>query len=371
MRPPLMGLPTFFGMPCFCLDVMIMTTSRRVRVIFLLCSLCLLLPGLAHGQKFGRGFMRPPPSRPPTLSPGRLYSKGSGNLGGPPSNLNGLGTIGRPTPLRPNYPMGGGKFGTAVKILTSVAAAASLRNSAHALHDFQRERALLDDLRSRGQDRSDDCIYSAYFKVNGGKWSDLFSDPDLFFYVDIEGQGSFLVPQIHWNYVGGPILDRVLARDTRPGARVVVRVLDDDSWTDEVWNNILQTKLTIDLSPEVKINRFVSIRPWTVGGQIQLLDRNIVLDAPDPVATAEFVVPEAAGGFWAADATLYDGSGNDVGNVQFACVQSAKGEWQEHASAASGWLGSAIFWLVLGTCLLIWFVKQVFSKGPPEPAGSK
>lgn len=359
-----------FGMTRLCRVSMIMTTFYQTRVVFPLCALFLLLPSPTHGQKGGRGF-RPPPGR--STGPARgPFNPGRSGLGVPPrfpSSPKGGPNLGFPARLP--YPKGGGKFGTSVKIITSTAAAGSLGLSAGAMESFQHERAFLDSMRSRGLDQSDDCVYSIYFKVTKGGWADWFSDPDLFFYVDIEGQGSFLVPQIHWNYAGGPILDRVLARDVKPGSRVVVRVLDDDTWTDEIWNNILKTRVSIYMAPEIQVTKYVSIRPGYVGGQIQLLDRNVVIDAPDPVATAEFVVPETKDGFWAADATLYDDSGNDVGNLQFACVRSDKREWQEHMSAASGWLGSAVFWLVLGLCFLIWFVKQVFFRSIPATDGSK
>jgi hypothetical protein len=117
--------------------------------------------------------------------------------------------------------------------------------------------------------------------------------------------------------------------------------------------------------------RYISINAGYVGGQIQLLDRNVVIDAPDPVANAEFVVPETKDGVWMADGTLHDENGSDVGKIQFACVWSAKADWQAKVNSASGWLGSMVFWLVLGSCLLIWFFRQVFTKGDSVPAGSK
>ena len=49
--------------------------------------------------------------------------------------------------------------------------------------------------------------------------------------------------------------------------------------------------------------------------------------------------------------------------------EGAKREWQEGVNSASGWLGTAVFWLVLGSCLLILFLKQVFARA--VPAGSK
>ena len=126
------------------------------------------------------------------------------------------------------------------------------------LEGYQNQKAINEGLRSQGLERSDNCIYSIYFKTTGGFWSDFFSKPDIFFYVDIEGQGTFLVPQIHWNYAGEAVLDRVLARDVKPGTKIVVRVLDDDTSSDEIWNNILQTKLHVQLSPEIKLTRYVN-----------------------------------------------------------------------------------------------------------------
>lgn len=348
-----------------------MTTARRIRVVFPLYFLFLVLVIPACGPKGQLGIKL---LRGSAKGSTRVLSKAGrpGPLGVPPRppfNPKGGVTLGRSS-VRSSYPKGGSVFGTSVKVLSGVAAAESMGRSASAIEGYQQERAYLDGLHSRGLDQSDDSIYSIYFKVKRGSWADWFSDPDLFFYVDIEGQGSFLVPQIHWNYAGGPVLDRVLARDVKPGTKIVVRVLDDDSWSDEIWNNILKTRVSISVSPEIQANKYINISGY-IGGKIQLLDRNVVIDAPDPVATAEFVVPETGEDFWVADGTLHDDSGNGVGSIQFACVRSARGEWQQHASAAAEWLGTAVFWLVLGSCLLIWFVKQVFAKPGAIPLGSK
>jgi hypothetical protein len=252
-------------------------------------------------------------------------------------------------------------FKAGMKLLTGAAAAESMRRSAHGLESYRNEKAILQSLREKGLSESNDSIYSIYFRTNGGYWADLFSYPDIFFYVDIEGQGSFLVPEIHWNYTGGPILDRVLARGVKPGTRIVVRVLDDDSASDQIWNSILRNRQDIQLGVEVRLTNWISIRPY-IGGQIQLLDRNVMIDAPDLVATAEFTVPDSNDGVWVADGTLHDENGSDVGKIQFACVWSAQGELSRSEASVSNWLGSAVFWLVLGLCLLVWFLRQVFGR---------
>ena len=319
------------------LEPTIMISLRRIRVVSILGVILLLLTGPSYGQRKGGGFRIP---RKPPANP----AKGLSSLG---------------SSFRPNYPNAGSKFTTSVQVLTSVAAAESLRRSAQGFEGYQHQRETLDSLRSKGllgSDNSsvaaaeslrrsardfegyqnqreileslrskglggpDSCIFSIYFNLKSGFWSDFFTNPDLFFYVDIEGQGSFLVPQIRWNYGGGPVLDCVLARDVKPGTKIVVRVLDDDSWSDEIWNNILKTRVDFDLAPRIKVIKYVDVSVGYVGGQIRLLDRDVVIDVPDPIATAEFVVPESKDGIWVADGTLRDTSEGDAGKIQFACV---------------------------------------------------
>lgn len=248
---------------------------------------------------------------------------------------------------------------TIVKVVTGGAAAESMRRSAHSFDQYETERSILERLQEQGLDCSNDAIYSIYFKTDGGYWADFWSKPDVFFYVDIEGLGSFLVPQIHNNYSGQHILDRILAKEVPPGSKVVVRVMDDDTTSDVVWNNILSTRVNIDVSSDLRVTQFIPVRSGA-SGTIRLLDRQVTIDAPDYIAECVFEVPLTINGIWMADGQLQDEDGNSVGAIQMASVWAARRDFDEQANLASSWRSSGVFWLVIGVCCFLWFLKSVF-----------
>lgn len=263
---------------------------------------------------------------------------------------------------------GSGQSGlrTVVTVLTAAGAAESLRRSAHDLERFQKEDAILQDLKKQNVSTSNSAIYSVYLKTTGGYWADLFSKPDFFLLVDIEGKGTFLVPQIRWNHAAStPILEKILSEHVSAGSRVVVRVMDDDTTSDAIWNQILKTRVNFRLSGGVALTKYISATA-AAGGTLQLLESKTVMDAPETVATAEFVVPESQDGVWFMNGQLIDSSGADVGTVQLACIWSARAEVEAQTETAASWFGSSVFWGVLGGCLLLVFVVSLVSTNNSE-----
>lgn len=259
---------------------------------------------------------------------------------------------------------------TIVKVLTGLGAAESMRRSGQSYEQYKHEDVILTQLRSEGVDANKSSIYSVYFSTSGGVWADFWTHPDLFFVVDIEGQGSQLVPQIRYNYRGEPVLDVVVAETVRPGSRVVVRVLDDDTSSDAMWNSILKTRAHLSVTPEVNATKFVSLKA-NARGQLTLLDQNVIIDAPDFIAAASFTVPETTDGRWVADAQLIDSSRKDVGTLQFASLWSAPQELEEQQQKVSTSFGKFMFWGVIGLCLLIWFGWSVIKNQENEPPPQK
>ena len=132
---------------------------------------------------------------------------------------------------------------TIVKVLTGLGAAESLRRSGQSYEQYKQETAILSELRNQGIDANKSSIYSVYLSTSGGFLADFWTFPDLFFVVDIEGQGTQLVPQIWREYRGEPVLGTVIAKTVRPGSRLVIRLFDDDTSSDVIWNNILKTRI--------------------------------------------------------------------------------------------------------------------------------
>ena len=136
------------------------------------------------------------------------------------------------------------------------------------------ESQVLDKLRAQGLDASQEAIYSVYFTLNNDAsavyWADTFSKPDVFFYFDLEGHGTYLIPQIRYEYAGGPILDRVVAREVRPGSKIVVRILDDDTSSDEIWKSLLRTRVNFDVTGGLKATKLASVQA-RASGQLQVI----------------------------------------------------------------------------------------------------
>lgn len=268
----------------------------------------------------------------------------------------------------PCHAQNGKAVQTIVKVLTGIGAAEAVRRSGQSFEQYKQEDAILTSLRNQGVDAKKSSVFSVYFRTIGGRWADFWTNPDLFFVVDIEGQGSKLVPQIHYNYRGEPVLDVIVSETVPPGSRIVVRVIDDDTSSDLIWNNILKTRVTLSVTPEVKATQFVSIRA-SASGQIALLDRSATLDAPDFIASAEFIVPKTDDGLWVADAKLIDGSQKDVGSLQFSSLWSAPQKLAEQKTKVASSFGNFLFWGVIGLCLLVWFGSSFVSQreSPPIP----
>lgn len=260
-----------------------------------------------------------------------------------------------PSPL---YAQSSKAIQSIVKVLTGLGAAESIRRSGQSYKDFENEDAIFTQLQNQGVDTNDASVFSVYFQTTGGVWADFWSKPDLFFIVDIEGQGSKLVPQIHYNYRGEPVLDVVVSKSVPSGSRIVVRVIDDDTTSDTIWNNILKTRVNLSVTPAVHATQFVSVQA-TANGQIALLDQNTSIDAVDFIASAQFVVPETEDGLWVADAKLIDSSQQNVGSLQFASLWSAPQQLADQQGKVSKTFGRFLFWGVIGVCLLGWFAWSV------------
>lgn len=197
-------------------------------------------------------------------------------------------------------------------------------------------------------------VYSCLFKTDAGYWADIFSKPDVFIVVDIEGQGSFLVPRIHNSYSGYQILEHVVAGRTSPGDRIVVRVYDDDSGGDAVWNTIAQTSIDYEFTAGVCAKGILV--KGQADGSLRVLDQSIVIDPPDYIASVLFEVPSSDDGKWAMVAQLIDSSGDPVGEMQF------RSTWQSNSTLGrTGWIA---FWLTVGAGFLAWYCRDLFGRKP-------
>ena len=165
----------------------------------------------------------------------------------------------------------------------------------------------------------------------------------------------------------------------------MVRVLDDDTTGDAIWNTILRTKINYRFSIDglaLSANGGLNASAGLDGG-FTVLDtpERIVIDGPDQIATVVFQVPETANKKWVADGELRDSEDNLVGRVQFSQIWNTRSERAaleqelqqrvaaaEHKEASSfGWI---LFWVVIGVLSLVWFYTSLMDKAGKAKAAT-
>ena len=187
----------------------------------------------------------------------------------------------------------------------------------------------------------EDAIYGFYLSLNSNVssvyWADIVNKPDVFLVAEIEGEGVYLIPEIRFEYAGGPLLMKLLHRRIPSGRRVIIMVMDDDTLTNTIWNNILQTRNDYSLrglcqafAGEPSCLTMLKAEA-NVQGTFQLLDSPILVDAPDLIAWIEFVVPSYTSEPWKVDGNLVDAAGRNSGILQFAQIWTPQQEADERA----------------------------------------
>lgn len=255
-----------------------------------------------------------------------------------------------------------------VTLVTGAGAAESFARADEARSVYTQKDSVVQNLKAQGIDPTDGAIFSLYFSLNGDvssvMWADVFSKPDIFAIVQIEGQGTFLIRDIHNDYGGQPILNNVIAKNAAPGARILVHILDDDNLSDTIWNQILQSRVSYRVTSQIACTTFARVNVEASGG-IRLLDRNVIIDAPEYIATAEFRVPSSPDGRWVANGVLRDTQNREVGKLQFGQIWRAD---PQLIPAAAQSHSRAIFWWVFGGVALLVAVSVLFSKSEKPAA---
>ena len=253
-------------------------------------------------------------------------------------------------------------------LVTGAAAAESFARADEAHSVYKQKDSVIQNLKAQGIDPTDGAIYSLYFSLSGDvssvMWADIFSKPDIFAVVQIEGQGTFLIPDIQQDYGGQPILENVVAKNATPGARILVHILDDDCLSNEIWNKILQSRIDYRVTTDIQATTFARVNVET-SGSLRLLDRNMVIDPPDYIATAEFTAPSSPDGRWLANGILHDSQNREVGKLQFAQLWRADPQLVQEAAKSHS---RGVFWGVFGGVALLVGVVALFSKSQKTTA---
>lgn len=139
--------------------------------------------------------------------------------------------------------------------------------------------------------------------------------PDIFPVLQIEGiQNWHLVPHIMYDYAGGEAIFVFKPGEIPSGHKVSVFFYDDDGTSNDMWNNLLSTPVSVDGSAGVQ---GTAPTTWNViqvnaSGTIQLVDgeKKIVIDAAEQMLDASFVIPQNAGRAFELKEERSDGRGN-------------------------------------------------------------
>ena len=251
---------------------------------------------------------------------------------------------------------------------TAVAAAYSSSNAVEAKYARELSSGELDRLRSSGVDTRGDAFFSLYMRFDGGKaemfWSDWFSKPDMMTIVDVEGQGTYLLPNIRTNYDANvPILERIVGKSVPPGTRIIVAVFDCDDGTNQILNHWLKTPVSLDGSAKVYFPIPVGIGSVSggVGANISILGSDVVFNNSELIGVIEMEAPRAnQSGQWRASGNFITNQGEKLGEYSFSQFWSAKGR-QELVADVQTHGGRQVFWWVIAGALGLYFISRLFA----------
>lgn len=285
--------------------------------------------------------------------------------------------------------------GSAVTVVSGLGTATSLSKAFSAKEDLTKasqkaattEREL-NRIRALSYSNND-AIYGFHLALTSGAssvfWADLLNKPDVFILLSVEGDGTYLVPDVTCEYAGQPLQLNVFRKRIPAGRRVIIYVMDDDTFSDSIWNSILKTRheysLRALLAPALgSATCLANLKvDASLTGKLQLLDRRIVVDAQDFIASVEFSVPKENESPWLATSVLLDSEQSPVGRLEFAQVwtplqETAARERKAHQdaeNAANEARARMVFWSTMGiffVAALIVYLRRDAQNAAPPPA---
>jgi hypothetical protein len=156
------------------------------------------------------------------------------------------------------------------------------------------------------------------------KWADIFSKPDVFPILQVAGIGNYLIPEIAKNYAGGKLIWTFKIPQIPAGRDLSVIIYDDDTTSDHIWQNILSTRWSVSVGITIPIEMTGGIPVHGgVGGDIQFINENVTINAPEQIAIYSIKTPRFYfGGDWDSIGDLFDGSGRQVGAIKLSMLRN-------------------------------------------------
>lgn len=200
--------------------------------------------------------------------------------------------------------------------------------------------------------------YSLTIDFEATWWDRFYPAPDLFAVIESEGGRRFLIPEIEPNWDYSRKIFNFRCPTLNADSRGVVRLYDSDATSNHIWTQVLSSRISWDASatatagPPGWLKKFACVELNAgAGGELQLLDpstgESLIINAPDPIAAAEFTVPPANGGQpWELQGVFMSGS-RERGTVAFRHWQTRRRSLLSSAPASAPW------WLAIGTIVTI------------------
>ena len=179
--------------------------------------------------------------------------------------------------------------------------------------------------------------------------SGIFSSPDIYVVLDIEGGGKFISPYIEHSFKGGRFLRTIHAKNNIPGSKVQISIYDSDADSNEMFNNLLRTSFHAEANFAVPVPVSISAS----GIQIVKDGQTLTLNAPDVISTVTFKTPDEDVIFGSKREDLEDENGKLIGKIEF------NKKYMEEVNSTPF---KFIFFGIIGAGFLIIFLKKVFSK---------
>jgi hypothetical protein len=246
-----------------------------------------------------------------------------------------------------------------ITILVGAGAAESLAKGFDANARGDQKQSIKTELEQQGIDPTDGAIYSLHLNLDYHShaiyWARWFTKPDLFAVIQFEGQNPYVIPDIERKFHGEPIQWTVLQKHAAKGQRIVIQILDDHTASNEIWNSILQSKVTFHHG-DITFDKSLSAS-WDGEIQVALLDKKVTIAPPTHIAYAEFRAPPT-NDKWHAEGIFRDDSGQEIGKLEFAQVWTGDPRLSNEILREGS---SKIFWVVFGILLLFVFFRLLFS----------
>jgi hypothetical protein len=218
-------------------------------------------------------------------------------------------------------------------VISGIAASSSVAIGTYKLEKYLEAKSQIAKMPDLQGYNSSAAIYSIDFNLDPKKeavyWADIIGKPDVYVVVEIEGYGELLVPSLKTGYSGGRVLKTFVGGNIKPGSKIRISLLDDDTLGDAVWNSILKTKVSWFIGAEQQNSEVISdiTKGMRMGasanGTICLLDQKIEIDQPDLLATAEFAAPIDRS-TWKQSGSILDSNNSKVGNISFSKIEEVK-----------------------------------------------